>query len=277
MPSRSVNGVRLNVEVYACPTAVPPLVLLHGFTGSTATWTTLVPALADTCTTIAIDALGHGASDAPVDPTRYRMPCVVADTLAVLDQLGVEQFALLGYSMGGRMALHLAAAAPTRIAALILESASPGIESADERAARVASDEQLAQLLERKGIAAFVEYWERLPLFASQRALPDHVQQKQRRERLAAHPLGLAASLRGAGTGVQAPLHDHLTTLAMPTLLLVGALDAKFCALALAMHAALPRSELKVVPAVGHAVHLEAPDLFNTHVRSFMRRHLWHP
>lgn len=271
-----INGVSLNVDIRPGPPGTPMLVLLHGFTGSAATWAAHMEALSNLCATVAIDALGHGESDAPSDPTRYSMPHVAADTLAVMDHLGIERFGLLGYSMGGRMALHIAVAAGPRLGLLILESASPGLRTADERAARVAADERLAGLLEREGISAFVDRWEQSPLFASQQNLPQAVQAAQRAQRLRSDPLGLASSLRGTGTGAQEPLHDHLATLTAPTLLIAGELDVKFRAIAQEMQQALPQAELSVVPGVGHSVHLEAPQEFDSLVRQFIRRHSWH-
>src|SRR5919199_6433661 len=97
MARLTVNGIGLNVEVAG---AGPPLLLLHGFTGSAATWARHLPALSGRATTIAVDLIGHGASDAPADPARYTMSHCVADLLAVLDHLGVESATVLGYSMG---------------------------------------------------------------------------------------------------------------------------------------------------------------------------------
>src|SRR5205085_1446641 len=122
---------------------------------------------------------------------------------------------LLGYSMGGRMALYTALGASFR--GLILESASPGLATEEERAERRASDEALAARIERDGIESFVDEWERQPLFASQSALPDETHQALRLERVRNTPLGLANSLRGAGSGTQPSLHDALSSLATPT------------------------------------------------------------
>ncbi|MCL6432137.1 MAG: alpha/beta fold hydrolase [Anaerolineae bacterium] len=105
-----VNGVTLHV-VLAGDVKARPLLLLHGFTGSAETWTPFLPAFTMHLRVIAVDLLGHGRSDAPEDPQRYRMERCVEDLLALLDCLGVAQAGVLGYSMGGRVALHLAAAA----------------------------------------------------------------------------------------------------------------------------------------------------------------------
>ncbi len=267
-----INGVALNVMAALGPADAVPLVLLHGFTGSAASWATHQMAWQTVAPTLAVDALGHGASAAPADPARYGLEQVAADLVALADQQGWAQFDLLGYSMGGRMALQLAVAAPARVRRLILESATPGLATEAERAARIASDELLAARLERDGIAPFVDYWERIPLFASQSRLPAAVLAAQRAQRLRNDPRGLAASLRGAGTGRMTPLHAELPRLTVPTLLVAGALDAKFAALAAAMHAALPNAELAVLPDVGHAAHLEAPAAFNSLVTHFIRR-----
>lgn len=274
MPRMAINGVQLNVLVQPGPPAAPALALLHGFTGNAASWQPLMAALSDVCSSVAIDALGHGASDAPDDPARYSMPWVINDVLTVMERLGHARFLLLGYSMGGRMALQIAVAAPERLLGLILESASPGLRDEAERAARRAADERLAQMLEHDGIAAFVEHWERLPLFASQQRLPTTVRQALRAQRLSNNPRGLAHSLRGAGTGAQQALHERLHALHVPTLLIAGALDDKYCAIARDMAMRLPRARLAIVADAGHCVHLEQPHHFAELVRDVVRQQL---
>ena len=254
-----INDITLNVELSG---AGRPLLLLHGFTGSAGTWKPLIDALPPHFRTIAPDVIGHGRSDSPPDAGRYRMECCVADLLAMLDTLQVERAAVLGYSMGGRGALHLAAAAPERVGALVLESSSPGIADPAERQARVAADAALAESIERAGLAAFVERWERLPLFASQSSLPHEARARLRAQRLRNDPRGLANSLRGMGAGSQEPLWEQLPALNIPTLLIAGELDAKYCALAGQMQALLPNARSAIVPGAGHAVHLEQPQLF---------------
>src|SRR5262249_40601079 len=153
------------------------------------------------------------------EPARYRMEHAVADLTGLLDRLGIARAAWLGYSMGGRVALQLAVAQPARVAALVLESASPGIADPAERAARVRGDGALADFVAREGIGAFVARWEGLPLFASQDRLPSATRAALRRQRLANGPVGLANSLRGLGQGAQAPLCDELGSAEVPTLL----------------------------------------------------------
>ena len=265
----AVNGVHLNVEVSG---EGPPLLLLHGFSGSAATWTPHLKAWQG-FTAIAVELLGHGASDCPADQRRYRMERCLEDLVALLDLLpasGGRRVAVLGYSMGGRVALRLALRAPERLWALALESASPGIEDASERAARARSDADLADDIERDGLEAFVERWQALPLFASQTRLPVAVRDELRRQRLQNDPQGLAGSLRGLGAGQQEPVIARMDEIRIPVLLLTGALDDKYCDLARRMATALPCARTEVVPDGGHAVHLERPQVFAGAVRGFL-------
>jgi 2-succinyl-6-hydroxy-2,4-cyclohexadiene-1-carboxylate synthase len=264
-----INGITLHVEQFG---AGRPLLLLHGFTGSAATWTPFADHFTPHFRTISPDLIGHGRSSSPPDAERYSMEHCVADLLALLDALWVDRTHVLGYSMGGRVALHLAAAAPDRVGALVLESSSPGIADAAERAARVAADGALAQSIERDGLEAFVDRWERLPLFASQSGLSQEVRARLRAQRLRNDPRGLANSLRGMGAGRQAPLWDRLAALDVPTLLIAGELDAKYRALAGQMLAKLPNARAVIVPDAGHTVHLEQPRVFIENVLEFLGR-----
>jgi len=275
-----INGVRLGVEQRGLGTRfIPPqggeegpttLVLLHGFTGSAAGWGHQLDTLADYgLRIIAFDLLGHGQSDAPGDPQRYAIEHCQQDILAALQELGIikGQAILLGYSMGGRIALYTAFSGFFR--ALILESASPGLEDPTEREQRRISDEALAASIEREGVPAFIARWEILPLFASQRALPTEYRKTLHRQRLQNSTTGLAQSLRGIGTSVQPSLYARLPALNIPVLLIVGALDTKFTAIAQRMAQALPQSQLRIVSGAGHTVHLEQPKEFASLVGDF--------
>lgn len=247
-----------------------PLLLLHGFTGSAETWASLADALGDDVATIAVDLPGHGRSSAPADPARYAIARTADDLARVLDALGVERAAVLGYSMGGRVALRFALRHPDRVSALVLESASPGIADAGERAARVRADGELADAIERDGVEAFVERWERLPLWESQQALPVPVREQLRAQRLRNRGTGLANSLRRAGAGAEPDVRAELGMLRMPVLLIAGALDTKYAALARAMAAEIPGARAEIVPDAGHAVHLERPEAFAGIVAAFL-------
>lgn len=266
----AVNGVQLGYEQGGTRNINNTLILLHGFTGSASGWEEHLDAFAHAgMHIIALDMLGHGQSDAPTDAQRYSIEACREDILAALQALGVQQgeAILLGYSMGGRIALYAALSGFFR--ALILESASPGIADPFERAERRKSDEALATRIERDGIPAFVDYWEHIPLFASQRSLPLAVQQALHEQRLHNSAFGLAQSLRGVGTGVQPFLGPQLPTLTLPVLLITGELDSKFTAIARMMAQHMLHARIEIVPAAGHTVHLEQAAYFQQLVKDF--------
>lgn len=258
-----------------------PPVLLHGFTGSSASWgDALVDALASAHQApILVDLPGHGRWVGEADPEAFtpaRARALVDEatgwTETAAGARNPESSPLVGYSMGGRLALSYALTHPERVSALVLESASPGLETEADRVERRASDEALARRLEEQGIEAFVDSWEDLPLFESRDALPAPVRARQRALRLRNDPCSLAAALRGLGTGALPAYWDALPRLDLPVLLLVGALDRKFVAIAERMEALLPRATLRVVPHAGHTVHLERPDAWVEAVVGFLAR-----
>ena len=266
-----VNGVNLGVVQYGDKnTACATLVLLHGFTGSGLGWRHIMPDLAAPgLHIVALDMLGHGQSDAPADAERYSIEHCQEDLLAVLQVLGIErgEAILLGYSMGGRIALYSAFSG--YFCALILESASPGLVTFAERQQRRASDEALATRIEQDGIEAFVDYWEKIPLFTSQQQLSTLQHEELRARRLNNRVQGLANSLRGVGTGAQPELYTRLSALNLPILLLAGELDSKFCVIAQQMAAQLPQARLYIIPGAGHTIHLEQPAAFVARVNEF--------
>jgi 2-succinyl-6-hydroxy-2,4-cyclohexadiene-1-carboxylate synthase len=262
------ESLRLHVERSG---GGPALLLLHGFTGSAATWGPLRAALGGEWTTLAVDLPGHGRSDAPDDAARYALPRVAAALAEALRVLDVERAAVLGYSLGARTALHFALRHPACVAGLVLESGSPGVGDPAARAARLASDAALADAIERDGIEAFVDRWERLPLWASQGALSPDARASLRAQRMAGCPRGLANSLRGAGAGVDPIPIEQLAAQTRPALLVAGALDHTYAALGRAMAAAMPRARFATVPDAGHAVHLEQPATLAGLVGEFLR------
>lgn len=259
----------LHVEIDG---AGPPLVLLHGFTGSARAWDEIAPHLLGSTRVVRVDLIGHGQSPSPPDPTRYTLDHAARDLAELLDRLGFERVDLLGYSMGGRVALHFAVEARHRLRRLILESASPGIEDAAERARRAASDDDLAERILRDGLPAFVEEWERQPLLAPAPHVSAAARARQHALRLQNDPLGLANSLRGMGTGQQLSLWSHLAGLELPVDLIVGQSDTRYCAVAQRMLTALPRAVLTVVPDAGHTVHLDQPAAFVKAVQCALSR-----
>jgi 2-succinyl-6-hydroxy-2,4-cyclohexadiene-1-carboxylate synthase len=250
--------------------AGPPLLLLHGFTGTAATWSALVDAFGPTRRIIAPDLLGHGRSAAPTDPAAYVLAQQAGDLAELLDRLRAAPADVVGYSMGARLALVLALEHPRQVRSLVLESPAAGIADPAARVARATADELLAGRLERDGIEAFAEAWEREPLFASQADLPAEARERLHRERRGHDLAGLAASLRGAGQGVMAPLHDRLVDIAARVLVVAGGRDAVGLERARQVARAIPGARLEVVERAGHAPHLEQPRAFLDHVAAFL-------
>lgn len=235
------------------------VVLLHGFTQTSASWPTeIVDVLRGRGhDVVAVDAPGHGsASDVRAG--------LVETANALASAHGQADW--VGYSMGGRLALHVAVHHPHVVRRLVLIGATPGIEDHEERAARRAADSELAASIQRDGVDAFLVRWLANPLFAS--LPPDRTAIESRRSNTAE---GLAASLRLLGTGAQQPLWDHLPHLSAPALLLVGELDVKFAAIAARMADAWGGPAfLDVVEHAGHAVHLEQPMAVAARIAEFL-------
>jgi 2-succinyl-6-hydroxy-2,4-cyclohexadiene-1-carboxylate synthase len=225
------------------------VVMLHGFSGTRHAWDRVSARLDhERYRPLALDLPGHGGATA-VAPISFES-CVAAVLAA-----SPERFVLCGYSLGGRVALHVALAVPERVSRLALVSCSPGIEDEGERAARRAADRRLADELEDVPFDDFIERWRTQPLFADD---PPAVGALAREDQRRNDPHALAAVLRGIGTGEMAPLWTRLGELKMPTTFVAGLRDAKFRAIGERIVAALPEAEFVVIPG-GHVLPLESP------------------
>lgn len=247
----------------------PPLLMLHGFTGSGASFESVAPLLPDRAV-VTPDLPGHG--DARPLPAEGRAGFVAAlnELAERIGRAGHAQVDLLGYSMGARLALAFALRFPDRVRRLVLESGSPGLRTRRQRLNRRRADEELACALEREGVEAFVRRWERLPLFAGLRDLPEASQVRLRSRRTGHSVAGLAWVLRSLGTGVQPSQWARLGQLQCPVLVLAGLRDEKFTRIARAMAERLPNATLRLLPGVSHVPHLEAPHAWASEVRSFL-------
>ncbi len=227
------------------------VVLLHGFTHTGASWDPVVAALGESYRALAPDIRGHGSA-------AEREPVALEAVLEDLAALAPPRFTLVGYSMGGRIALHaaLAPALEARIARLVLIGASPGIADRAEREERAADDERLADEADRMTIERFAERWGQTPVLAGQ---PPEVAAAVHADRLRNQSAGLARALRGLGTGALPSLWHRLPEVRPPVTLIVGERDAKFTATGTEMARGLRDAQVAVIPGAGHAVHLEAP------------------
>ena len=248
-----------------------PLLLLHGFTGSVEAWgSSLLEALSLRYDVIAIDLVGHGASDRSTQPARYSVSEVLNDLRELLDHSKIEAANWIGYSMGGRVALAASLEMPKRVTRVVLESASPGLETEAARAERREADHRLAVELKTHGIERFVDKWMDLPLFETQKRLSADVLVDARRRRLRGDAHAWAACLEGLGSGSQPSYWDRLGSVRSPTLLITGREDLKFGALGARVMDAIPTAEHVEIEDVGHQVHLEAPTVWAAHVQRFL-------
>jgi 2-succinyl-6-hydroxy-2,4-cyclohexadiene-1-carboxylate synthase len=239
------------------PPEPPQLVLLHGFTNTGASWKPVVRALGESYRVLTPDIRGHGAAS---DAQPVSLDLVLGDLNKLV---AAPRFTLVGYSMGGRIALHaaLAPALSGRIERLVLIGASPGLADAAERQRRRHDDERLADEISRSDIDAFAQRWAATPVLAG---VSRDLAAAAREDRLSNKPAGLARALRGLGTGALPSLWDRLPELSMPVVVIVGERDVKFRRVAERMVATIASARLVIVPGAGHATHLEAPTVTAT-------------
>jgi 2-succinyl-6-hydroxy-2,4-cyclohexadiene-1-carboxylate synthase len=238
------------------------VILLHGFTNTGRSWDPVIAAFGERYRALAPDIRGHGDASEREPVT---LEAVIDDVGALLD----GPTTLVGYSMGGRIALHVALTLSERVERLVLVGASPGVADPGDRAARREADERLADEIAGLSIEELVAHWESTTaasgILAGQ---PAEVREVARAGRLRNTPAGLARALRGLGTGALPSLWDRLGELSMPVALIVGERDHKFRGIADEMADAMRDATVVVVPGAGHAVHLEAPGAVADAIRS---------
>jgi 2-succinyl-6-hydroxy-2,4-cyclohexadiene-1-carboxylate synthase len=266
-----------NVIERGNPSAAPdaltparPLLLVHGFTGSTAAWEDHEARLGANRRLLLVDLPGHGRTHLE-DPDAATVERSAADLATILLDCDAAPADVLGYSLGARIARRLAIAHPEVVARLVLESPSAGIEDPDARARRRVQDEALAVRIEQGGITAFVDEWEQNPVFASHTRLSEGRRRRIRTMRLANDPAGLAASLRAAGQGRMEPVHGRLVEVIAPTLVITGSLDGIGRPRAEQVAAGIPEATLAVVEDAGHTPHDEQPEAFDRLVEAFLQ------
>ncbi|NOX36222.1 MAG: 2-succinyl-6-hydroxy-2,4-cyclohexadiene-1-carboxylate synthase [Calditrichaeota bacterium] len=252
----------------------PTLVFFHGFLGSHLDWEDVIKRLPERYRTLAVDLPGHGKTEVtPAGHARcFTMPRVAAALAQWIGTASESPVVLIGYSLGGRLALYLAVHYPDLFRAIVLESASPGLRTASERHQRRQWDEHWARQLEREPFPRFLEKWYNQPLFRTLKHHPSF--DALFRQRLNNRPEWLAHVLRGMGTGVQPSLWEHLPTLKKPLLLLTGEKDPKFRAISEEMVRMAPKCSVKVIAGCGHNIHRENPDAFVQAILDFLHHPL---
>lgn len=244
---------------------------LHGFTGGSASFDHLRPLLGRSVRVVAVDLPGHGRTPLPQRTGRDGFLDTVDAVIQVARDQGAGPVDLLGYSQGARLALAAAVRAPECFGRLIMESGSPGLHRRQERSERREADAKLVEFIRARGVDAFVERWEALPLFDGLRRLPASERAALRERREACTAEGLAGALECLGLGVQPDYWPSLHRQRLPTLLLTGDQDAKFTNLARRMAAELPVVWRHAFSGCSHAPHLEAPEEYVREVLSFLQ------
>ncbi|MEG4350472.1 2-succinyl-6-hydroxy-2,4-cyclohexadiene-1-carboxylate synthase [Microcoleus sp. LAD1_D3] len=245
----------------------PTILFLHGFTGNFQDFSSVISLLSKNYGCLAVDLPGHGETGVSGDESCYNISNTAQALIHLLDDLQIDKCLLLGYSMGGRLALYMTLHFPQRFEKVVLESASPGLKTEKERSHRLQADSQLAQKLEKSNIKDFLLNWYDRPLFKSLKNSPHF--DKLIETRLANNPLELAKSLRNMGTGNQPSLWGKLEQNQLPLLLLAGEYDDKFTTINTEIASLCPAATLEIVPKAGHNIHFENIDKFVTVVRQF--------
>lgn len=246
----------------------PTLLFLHGFLGKGSDWAGVAGRLSNEFYCVAPDLPGHGQTHVRGGDELFTIESTAHGLHELVQQLGTSLYGVIGYSMGGRLALYFAATFPHSVRRLVLESASPGLRTEEEQKARRQHDEALAQRLENTPFDEFLDGWYNQPLFASLRAHPafDRILAQRRINT----PAGLARSLRQMGTGSQPSMWETLASLPVPTVLLAGQRDEKFVRIGREMTEILPSAPLCVIAGAGHTLHVENEDVYTDVVRTFL-------
>ncbi|MCT7986274.1 2-succinyl-6-hydroxy-2,4-cyclohexadiene-1-carboxylate synthase [Laspinema sp. A4] len=245
----------------------PSILLLHGFMGKGDNFSELIQHLLDKFCCVTVDLPGHGKTQIWGGDDCYQIPQTAQGLIQLLNELEIVRCYLLGYSMGGRLALYLTLHFPERFEKVILESASPGLQSAEARSQRRYQDEILAQQLETQDFYSFLSQWYQQPLFDSVRHHPNFDRLFQ--NRLQNQPQLLAISLRQMGSGSQPSLWEMLPSHPVPLLLLVGEWDHKFQEINHKITQVCPVAQLEIIPDSGHTIHWENPSVYLKSVIKF--------
>jgi 2-succinyl-6-hydroxy-2,4-cyclohexadiene-1-carboxylate synthase len=237
--------------------SLPPLVLLHGWMGSSDDYTEVIELLKSRFYCVAIDLPGHGQTEVIGNDLGYDFVTTAIGIIQLLNSLGIDRCSIAGYSFGGRLVLYLALEFLDRFDRVILESISPGLSTVAERDARIISDDRIIGQLETDDFPTFVNNWYRQPIFTGIDEHPNFPALIQRR--LNNQPSKLAKSLKYAGLGRQPYLVDLLKTHDRSILLVVGERDPKFVSIAQFLDQTCPCITLKIVPNCSHNVHFQSP------------------
>jgi len=248
------------------------IVFLHGFTGSSEDWEEISSRITKKANLYFIDLIGHGKSDSPNDVRFYKAEPITKQLLAFFEKIKEKKIFLLGYSMGGRVALNFAAKYSNLLKGLILESSMTGLRKKSEREKRIANDEKIIEFIKSHSVEEFVDYWMSLDIFKTQKNLSKEKLNKLRKAKIKNNKVGLINSLKGFGAGKMKPLYSEIRENQIETLLITGDLDKKYMKLNSAIKNIIPHATHKITQNAGHNVHLENPQKFAVVVNEYVEK-----
>lgn len=255
----------LSYGAQGCPTVL----FLHGFLGDKGDWKPTLQALGTTFWCLAPDLPGHGQNNQPLPEKPLSFAWLAQELDQLLAEIGISQFHLVGYSMGGRLGLYFSAQYPQRLLSLTLESTSPGLRGEAERQVRRLEDARRATQITADGLPAFIESWYQMPLFASLQRDPTLLK-KIKRRRKQNNPQAIARIIAELSPGVQPPLWGYLSKIAHPVLLLAGKDDLKYYQMVTQMAEEIPDARIAIAPGAGHNIHIETPEWFIQTLKAFL-------
>lgn len=247
-----------------------PVMLLHGFAGSTETMADVASALSRRHRVVSLDLIGHGRSDSPQVEEQCTMAAVVGQVRDAVETLGLVPVDLVGYSMGGRVALSIAVSHPGLLASVAVVGASAGIEDAVERVARARCDARLADRIESNGIAWFADYWASLDLLRPASPRGERLASRVRGRLLQNDPAALGMLLKGLGTGAMPYIGGRLASLHLPVLFAAGSEDERYIRAAETLARLVSDARTVVVSTAGHRVPIDNPDGLAAAILSFL-------
>ena len=263
MPRARVNGIQIH---YREKGEGYPVFLVHGYTGNLRNWALQVPVLSREFRMVSMDHRGHGHSDKPTEPEDYSLELMAEDAYGLLENLGIEECYLVGHSMGGTIAQHLALAHPEKVRALVLmdtwaevprgrgmEERARLLEIAEAQGMEAAFDEQLRlnpQADQLNAYPGFLEIWRQQFLMTSREAYI-----------YCAYAIGSTPSWR-----------DQLHRISVPTLVVCGENDDAFMVPCRHIHERIAGSEFVIIPGAGHTPQIEKPADFNHALTGFLSR-----
>ncbi|MCK9281228.1 MAG: 2-succinyl-6-hydroxy-2,4-cyclohexadiene-1-carboxylate synthase [Melioribacteraceae bacterium] len=267
-----LKGIKLNLisDSGIIDPTKKTIIFFHGFGGAATDWKFIFSSLPSGFQALAIDLIGHGSSDSPIEAFYYSAESINSQIREVIKSIDITNPILCGYSMGGRVALGYAINYPKEISALILESSSPGIIEAKEREIRALADSRLSERLETIGIEKFFNLWYEQPLFNSLKSNLT-LFEKTLKNKTKQNITGLRNSLKYFSPGLMNSYWNQLNKISVLLLLISGELDRKYCDINRKINSILDCSQLEIINGAGHNTHLEKPDEFIKLVNNFLK------